>query len=528
MIKRYLLAVSLLLGVTWDFLYWEKTPGISYPIFIIICLAAGFVLLRSGSHHPSRINYLLFGLIVLFSTLTFLRKEFFTRFGDFAVSFLIILLLSGTYKSGAWVYSNLFDYLNKFFHFLGQLIVLPWISFIPEKKNPDEERFDIRSSVVWKIMRGLLLSIPILIVFLILLASADLIFAQKLEDILQYFSILDLTEHFFRGLLVLIIAYFFIGLIRYAEIHSQRTQPVVREKPIISPILGFTEGATILLSVIVLFSVFVIIQFRYFFSGTMNITTYGFTYSEYARRGFGELVMVAVFSLILIQGIRIATNLNTPKQLSIFIGLVLVMVLMNLVILTSSFQRLLLYESAYGFSSLRTYAHVFIIWLGVLLISVIILELIQKPTFFTNATLMACVGFVFTLNLINVDSFIVQQNLKRADRGLDLDTQYLVSLSSDAIPQLVKEYISSEHSPKIRHEVGAVLACQNQLMKISEGDPQKNPWQSFHFSNWYAVEMIKKIEKDLGRYPVSDDDYGYRVYGPEGIEIFCPDPGSID
>ena len=209
--KRYLLAVSLLLGVTWDFLFWEKTPGISYPLYVIICLAAGFVLLRSGNHHPSRINFFHFGVIVLFSSLTFFRKEFFTRFGNFAVSFLFILLLSGTYKSGAWVNSNLLDYLKKIFHFLGQLIVLPWISIIPEKKKPDEVKFDIRSSVFWKIIRGLLLSIPILIVFLILLASADLIFARQLENILQFFSIHDLIEYFFKGLLILFIAYFFFG-----------------------------------------------------------------------------------------------------------------------------------------------------------------------------------------------------------------------------------------------------------------------------------------------------------------------------
>jgi hypothetical protein len=204
------------------------------------------------------------------------------------------------------------------------------------------------------------------------------------------------------------------------------------------------------------------------------------------------------------------------------------MVFLDMVILASSFERLLLYETAYGFSSLRTYAHVFIIWLGILLISVILLEFIQKPHLFTNATLMALVGFVFTLNLINVDSFIVQQNLKRADRGLDLDTQYLVSLSSDAVPRLVKEFLSSEHTSKIQHEIGVVLACQNQLIKNSGRDPHKNSWQSFHFSNWNANEMIRTIEKELHRYPVTDDDYGYKVYGPEGVEIFCPSSAFSD
>jgi hypothetical protein len=44
----------------------------------------------------------------------------------------------------------------------------------------------------------------------------------------------------------------------------------------------------VLSSVVVLFSAFVIIQFQYFFGGAANISIEGYTYAEYARRGFGE------------------------------------------------------------------------------------------------------------------------------------------------------------------------------------------------------------------------------------------------
>ena len=40
----------------------------------------------------------------------------------------------------------------------------------------------------------------------------------------------------------------------------------------------------------------------------------------------------------------------------------------NLIVLVSAFMRLNLYESAYGFTRSRIYSHVFIIWLGILLI----------------------------------------------------------------------------------------------------------------------------------------------------------------
>ena len=54
--------------------------------------------------------------------------------------------------------------------------------------------------------------------------------------------------------------------------------------------LGLIEVATLLISVDLLFLVFVWIQFAYLFGGQANITLEGYTYAEYARRGFFELL----------------------------------------------------------------------------------------------------------------------------------------------------------------------------------------------------------------------------------------------
>jgi hypothetical protein len=49
-----------------------------------------------------------------------------------------------------------------------------------------------------------------------------------------------------------------------------------------------------------LFSAFTVIQFAYFFGGQDNISVEGFTYAEYARRGFFELLAVSVMTLALV------------------------------------------------------------------------------------------------------------------------------------------------------------------------------------------------------------------------------------
>ena len=92
------------------------------------------------------------------------------------------------------------------------------------------------------------------------------------------------------------------------------------------------------------------------------------------------------------------------------------------VILVSSFQRLQLYESAYGFTRLRTYTHVFIFWLGALLLAVSVLEVFKRQRHFALAALIAGMGFVATLDIINVDGFIVRQNVAHmADQNFQGD-----------------------------------------------------------------------------------------------------------
>ena len=277
-----------------------------------------------------------------------------------------------------------------------------------------------------------------------------------------------------------------------------------------------------LVCVIILFSVFVGIQFRYLFSGALNVSAAGFTYSEYARRGFGELIWVAIFSLMLIKGIQAVLKMDKPQQEKIISGLTIALILLVLVILISSFQRLSLYEFVYGFSKLRTYSHVLIIWLAILLCSVIVAELIKKQQFFATTILFAGIGFALTLNVLNVDSFIVSRNINQAGQDETLDTHYLVSLSEDAVPQLVEEFKSSAHSTVIHEAIGAVLVCQNHKLETNAQDSPQNDWRSFNFSEWNAHRNLRTIEAELHQYHLVENEYSYsEIISPSGMRMYC-------
>ena len=60
--------------------------------------------------------------------------------------------------------------------------------------------------------------------------------------------------------------------------------------------VGMIITAIFLTSINIVFLLFVIVQLKYFFGGEVNIGVEGWTYAQYARNGFAELVMVGVIS----------------------------------------------------------------------------------------------------------------------------------------------------------------------------------------------------------------------------------------
>jgi len=238
----------------------------------------------------------------------------------------------------------------------------------------------------------------------------------------------------------------------------------------------------------------VIIQFQYFFGGRTNIHIDGLTYAEYARRGFGELVLVAFFSLLLFWCLSLVTRRETSTQRKSFSALGVLLGVCVVVILLSAFQRLLLYENAFGFTRLRTYPHVFMVWLGILLAAFIVLELAGRSRAFGLALLFVTLGFGLTLGSLNVDGFITRRNVARARLGSELDLDYLLTLSADSTPALSELYRSNELETELRDQIGAILACQ--AAKLDK-QAEKRSWNAFHFSTWRARRLLDRLAPAL-------------------------------
>src|SRR5205814_2002896 len=103
-----------------------------------------------------------------------------------------------------------------------------------------------------------------------------------------------------------------------------------------------------------------LLVFAFLFGGIDTLTATGLTYSSYARRGFFELIAVA----ILAGGLLFAVELVVAKRTRLYVAAALTLTLATLVIVVSAAYRMQLYQLAYGWTAQRFYALAGIAWLG--------------------------------------------------------------------------------------------------------------------------------------------------------------------
>lgn len=516
--------IVILLGWAFDFLFWEKPGlGINFPLFVALCLGTGIYLLKTDGLRLAPRSSLLLLPIAFLAAVTFIRQEPMTTFLSVAMTLFLMGVFAITYLGGQWMKFSLLDYLLGYLRLLGSMIVRP-LGFSSEVRKDQPSLGEKRGGRIWPVLRGIVIALPVIAVFASLLSAADPIFEERFSAFIKLFNIENLPEYIFRLVYILAAAYALAGTYLHA---AQKSDEPLSEKPLVPSFLGFTEAAIVLGSVAALFAVFVVIQFQYFFGGQANIAVEGYTYSEYARRGFGELVAVAFFSLLLLLGLGSITRRETDGQRRTFSALGVTLLGLVIVMLVSAFQRLGLYEFAYGFSRLRTYTHVFMIWLGLLLAAVVVLEALRRERAIGLTMVLAALGFVISLGLLNVDAFIVRQNVQREVRGLgddpavqdhpELDAQYFLNLSDDAVPALVEAFADKSLPVDVHEKLGAALVCKRHERLTS----QDAPWQAFHVSRYLADTRFQSIEKDLASYNLAATDRSLTVETPGGEEFSC-------
>ena len=382
------------------------------------------------------------------------------------------------------------------------------------------------------VFRGLLLSLPILLVFGALLASADQIFAETLGKIFSLDVIDLLLSAIGSTLRVTILACLAGGALVYAFLcrptHGEKTEFESELDGLADSLrIGFVESTTVLALVNVLFGAFVAIQLGYLFGGGEYISTaQDFTYADYARSGFFELVITAVLSLFFVVIVQRMSRRTGAGQNRWFNALGSLLLAFVMVMLVSAYRRMALYEATYGYTELRLLVYVFIAWLAVLLVWMIG-ALWLRPERATLGMVVAALGFLTTLNLLNPDAFIVRRNVERhlslqnhqqlpeqspahetvaaappsegrsnnETRGsffredIALDLGYLRELSNDAVPELLRARDRLKQDPDAVARLNEILAERGR--QITDQRKKYADWQSWHYGRARSYELLQ-------------------------------------
>ncbi|MGQ0767393.1 MAG: DUF4153 domain-containing protein [Gemmatimonadota bacterium] len=294
-----------------------------------------------------------------------------------------------------------------------------------------------RGGASWTVLRAVLLTVPVALVFTILLSRADpafeAVFALPTIDTELIFSHVFVAGAF---------AWWSAGWMSGAMMQVMGRPALPDRLPMR---LGSMEVTSVLGTVAVLFVIYVALQLRWLFGGAdLVLATSGLTVAEYARRGFFELVTVAALVLPLILGTRAVIEdegvLRRHRQLSV--------VLLGLLaaIVVSAMSRMRLYVELFGLTTDRLYATAFMVWL-VLVFGAMALTVLRGRTG-PFAAMAVFWGFLTlgTLNVLNPDLVVARVNLGRSAVVRAIDYAYLARLSGDAVPAVVQALRAAEPS----------------------------------------------------------------------------------
>jgi Domain of unknown function (DUF4173) len=461
-----LLVAALALGTLADLLLYGQRQGVGATLFLWALPCALWMLLRRNGIRASKTSlWPLVGAYAFFAGMLTLRaSEFVTGLNLTACCFLLALLARFALPGQLTTLR------------LGELLGAPFVLFAASlhraAPSVGEVACALRSTEsrqsAGPLVRGLLLTLPVLLILVPLLASADPVFSQYVGSLLRWLQPERWQEQALRGALVILTAWLAAGGLTLA-LTSRRT--VAPESALEELPLGFVEAMTVLSSVALVFGAFLSVQLAYLFGGAARVLSVpGLTYAEYARRGFAELVTVAVLTLALILGLQALTR-RTGKQGVGFAGLATGIVAETLVLLSSAWSRMAAYEAAYGATQTRLHVDVFILWLGVALLWLVV-TLWSRPwsSRFAIGGLVCALGFAASLDLLNPDALVARRTVLRWEQTGKLDRSALYSLSRDANAEL--------HTLLKRLPEGPTRAELASLLR--PGSQPAEPWQSWH------------------------------------------------
>ncbi|OZU87419.1 hypothetical protein CIL03_16500 [Virgibacillus indicus] len=344
-------------------------------------------------------------------------------------------------------------------------------------KNMDEEMLQ----TVKRVLKGVVIGAPLLFIITGLLMSSDAVFQDVILRLPQFIINLNFLESFWRVAVVIFLTLLFFGIFQVLHVKSE---PEESFRPVKRTVVSWNSisAITILIMLNAVYVLFAAIQFQYFFDAGLQE---GYTFAEYARRGFFELIVVTLINWTILTACLKFVRESSKALHWILKIMYSLLVLVSGVMLASAFQRLSMYEAAYGYTLDRLLAHAFMIFLIVIFAYTFIrvwMERLSLLHFYMIAGLL----FYTAINAVNMEQMVVDKNLERYEQSGKIDIYYISSLSYTGLNGLIELYEADPNYPELKRML------DNKQQRLE--NQTKKSWQAFNFTEQKVKERLKNLE----------------------------------
>ena len=477
----YILLASLGLAIIFNFLFFSKLVGISVLIFVAILLGVVYFFGERGQISLKKRRWMLV-LIGFFALMPSIRANEFLIFLNILATFGLLMLLAHDLVGTPAVFMKIRDYISL-------AILVPFRMLrraLYTLSTFGQIHSEVKQKDVWiRVLKGVVMAVPILIIFGALFSQADLAFSQFLKNIIE----INISERFMQRTVLLAFAAI-AGLSYLSYIFFPKPAPAGASNPPVSAPVHSGRGIEVLVFlglISALFLIFIGFQLTYLFGGEANILNAGFTYAEYARRGFFELLVVGMLSLVILLAAEKYTGAELKKDKRFLIP-AFVAIAEVVIVIISAFKRLALYIDAYGMTLPRFYVTAIVLLLLALFI-ILAAKFIwsKQEQFFTFGTLISVLALLVLINLINPDSYVAKANIAQYNETGKLDLVYIDELSVDAISQKLEIYNFVEGEQ--REVLRAQLAEHKEYLQNNG-----TSWLSANLSRSKARELLSSYD----------------------------------
>jgi hypothetical protein len=479
-IGLWVLCLAGILGLLGDALLRETPWGLNFGVWIL-AIAASTRAIPWPSRNRKTITWLA-APIALAMLLAWRDSPFLNVWNFLAVMAAFTLLQLRVCRRGLLSLTTIFGYIRSSLEvalnvIIGALVlVLGDVSWLEPGSEKHTGRF--RPMLV-----GVLLAVPLILVFGGLLAAADPVFESLVHTVFDW----DFNTLMSHLLLASFLAWLVAGYLRSIVYHEKPLTASLPEPR--SPSLGMVEIGIPLGALIALFAIFVTIQVHYLFGGESHIhSTLGLGYADYARRGFFELVTVTALIVPVLLISEWMLDRGVSKNRRSFAALAIALLILVFIVMASALERMRLYVDAYGLTQDRFYATAFMLWITAVLGWLVSTVLHGQRRRFSFGAIVSGFLLLVGLNVINPDAIIARTNISRPQTVRPVDLHHLSTLSVDAVPTILATIGSLNQAEQCQ------LITQLKQQRWFSGDVD---WRGWNLGRFRARRAVRGVDESV-------------------------------